>query len=55
MSDLTFKTNEDEGLIEFFVDGDLFTEWVYEDDPESSFEEFKKIFNAGFDAGFNGV
>lgn len=51
MPKLTYKNDPDCGLIEFFVDGELLTEWVYEDDPEASFNEFKKIYEYGFKAG----
>lgn len=51
MPNLTFKTDSDMGLIEFFVDGVLLSSWVYEDDPELNFEEFKKVFMAGYEAG----
>lgn len=46
MDKLTYKTN-DAGLIEFYLNGSLVTTWAYEDDPEDSFNEFVKIFDAG--------
>ena len=44
---LTYKTDTDSGIIEFFIDGNSFTEWSYEENPEAQFEEFAKIFFAG--------
>lgn len=51
MSDLTYKEDYDDGMIEFFVDGVLLTTWTYEDDAEACFLEFKKVFDAGFKKG----
>lgn len=47
MSELTYKANEEVGLIEFFVNGELLSTWCYEDEPEIAFNEFEKVFNAG--------
>jgi len=43
----TYQADPDCGLIEFFVDGELITTWIYEDLPDQSLEEFKMIFNLG--------
>ena len=40
---LTWKATPDDGLIEMFVNGETVTEWVYEDDPEFSFNSFMRI------------
>lgn len=48
---LSFKTHENIGLMELFVDGELITTWAYEDEPEYSFHEFEKIFWAGYNHG----
>ena len=50
MPELTYKTDEDDWLVEFFADGKLITTWPYEDDAEHCFLEFKLIFNAGYNA-----
>lgn len=47
LTELTYKTNPDCGLISFFVDGKFVTEWSYDDDPQVSFNEFKMIFKLG--------
>ena len=46
---ITCEPDDEQGTIDFFVDGKLFTTWVYEDDYEMSFIAFKDIFMAGFD------
>ena len=35
----------DEGLIDFYINGALFTSWVCEDDPEVAFNDFMLIWN----------
>lgn len=45
----TSEINIDSGLIRMLVDDELITVWSYDDDPESSIEEFKEIFLAGMD------
>ncbi len=47
----SYKTDPDYGLIEISVDGQLLAEWSYEDDPEESLNEFKKIYLAGMARG----
>lgn len=44
---------KDEGLIDFFVDGKFITTWVCEDDPETTFLEFCKIYWMGYNR--NGI
>ena len=46
--ELTYKNYPDDGSIEFFIDGEYITTWSYDSKPESSFDEFKLIFNAGY-------
>ncbi len=48
---LAYKTPDDSGLIEIYVNDKLVAEWAYEDEPEHTFAEFEKVFNAGFEAG----
>jgi len=45
------KMAKDDGLVDFFVGGVYITTWTYKYDVDSCFNEFKKIFNAGYDAG----
>lgn len=52
---LTYGTDVDNGLVEFFVNGKLLTEWTFEDDPELSFYEFKKVYEAGWENAVNQV
>lgn len=53
MPKLTYKAFPDIGLIEIFVDGEEFTAWSYEDDPEDAFNEFKRVFEKGQEESFN--
>jgi hypothetical protein len=45
---ITCDPDDEMGTIEFFVDGKTFKTWVYDDDYEASFVEFKDVFMAGF-------
>lgn len=54
MSDLikpkfTHEYDEDSGLVTFFVDGEEFTCWSCEGEPEDAENEFNRIFMAGFE------
>ena len=51
MSKFSYKADPDCGLLEIFIDGVLFAEWSYEDNPEDGFKEFKRIYNRGFTDG----
>lgn len=51
MSKITYTDDIDSGLIDIFVDEALFTTWSYEDTAELAFIDFKKIFEAGQEAG----
>lgn len=51
--DCTWKHDPDEGLIDLFIDGKQFTTWAYEDDPKDCFEEFERIYQAGFNKALN--
>lgn len=42
---IEFVATPEHGLIEFTINGEPFTEWCYEDEPESQFLEFLKIWN----------
>lgn len=47
MPKLTYKTDPDMGLIEFYVNDELLTQWGYEDNAEEAFDEFQKVYMAG--------
>lgn len=54
MSELTYKYDEENGLIIFYIDGIFFDEWVCDGgDPEMEFKMFKGIYTAGFKDGSN--
>jgi hypothetical protein len=48
---ITYETDDDSGLITFYIDGVEFDCWSFEDEPEESFAMFMKIYNAGYNEG----
>lgn len=47
MADFDYQIHDDDDIIDLYVNGDFVTEWVFLDDPEWLFEEFKKVFRLG--------
>ena len=45
---ITYSSDPNSGLIEFFVDGEYLTTWSYENHPDDAFDEFKKVFMSGW-------
>lgn len=51
LKELGYVVDEDCGTIDFFYGEDFITTWVYENEPEDIFKEFKLIYNLGFKHG----
>lgn len=52
---LTYKEDAESGLVELFVNGVPLVTWSYEDESsaEEAFNDFKKIFLAGYNYRVN--
>jgi len=52
MCELTYKYDDDNGLIMFYIDGIFFDEWLCDGgDPEMEFKLFRNIYTAGYKDG----
>ena len=49
---LTYTSDSETGILDISIDGVEFTTWSYDDDPQNSFDEFQRIYNAGYSAGY---